>query len=120
MRTLEEQIAQKCRHFNGLMNEACDVGVRYEDVRDTTVAPHRFPCLKGETLYGGFCVKASFPTPEEVAAEVKEIDDELRQWNENMANNICPHCKKPMHKYQVGRCVYASPCGHRLYQGRLR
>lgn len=34
---------------------------------------------------------------------------------------VCPHCKQPIEKReQVGRCVYARPCGCRLYQGKLK
>jgi hypothetical protein len=33
--------------------------------------------------------------------------------------HICVSCLKPVEKYEeVGRCVYAEPCGHRQYQGR--
>ncbi len=33
---------------------------------------------------------------------------------------VCPWCKQPItEKKQVGRCVYALPCWHRLYQGTL-
>jgi hypothetical protein len=32
----------------------------------------------------------------------------------------CIHCEQPVERYeQVGRCVYADPCGHRQYQGRI-
>lgn len=31
---------------------------------------------------------------------------------------VCPECGEQAMLRQVGRCVYASPCGHR-YQGRL-
>jgi hypothetical protein len=34
-----------CRHFTGLMNDACDVGVAYATVRDESVRPFRLPCL---------------------------------------------------------------------------
>jgi hypothetical protein len=33
----------------------------------------------------------------------------------------CPHCHTTIErKEQIGRCIYAQPCGHRLYQGKLR
>lgn len=35
-------------------------------------------------------------------------------------SDICIHCQKPFTTLtQVGRCVYASPCGCRQYQGKL-
>ena len=37
-----------------------------------------------------------------------------------MNRDICPHCEDRIEKFeQVGSCVYAMPCGHRLYQGRV-
>lgn len=39
---------------------------------------------------------------------------------EKLSKNICPHCDAPIaQQEQVGRCVYAHPCGHRLYQGTV-
>ena len=32
-------------------------------------------------------------------------------------NAVCRHCFEPARLVQVGRCVYAKPCGHRQYQG---
>jgi hypothetical protein len=35
-------------------------------------------------------------------------------------SDICIHCQKQVNKLeQVGRCVYASPCGCRQYQGTV-
>jgi len=37
-----------------------------------------------------------------------------------MAGKNCPHCQEPiLYKRQVGCCVYASPCGCRLYHGSV-
>lgn len=59
-------------------------------------------------------------TPEEEEAFLKSIKDELMQFQTNLDNNICPHCKAPIqHLKQIGRCVYAEPCGDRLYQGKV-
>ncbi len=59
--------------------------------------------------------------PEEVAEKEREANAVLQEFLDNLANNICPHCKTPIaEKRQVGRCVYARPCGHRLYQGKLK
>jgi uncharacterized Zn finger protein (UPF0148 family) len=34
--------------------------------------------------------------------------------------DVCIHCGTPLDKLeQVGRCVYARPCGCRQYQGRV-
>ena len=35
-------------------------------------------------------------------------------------NKQCVHCGQPWtSRHQIGACVYAEPCGHRQYQGRL-
>lgn len=44
----------------------------------------------------------------------------LEKANELLQKDICPQCERSINeKKQIGRCVYAYPCGHRLYQGRL-
>jgi hypothetical protein len=44
----------------------------------------------------------------------------LKSHLENIASGICPFCQAKIEdKKQVGRCVYALPCYHRLYQGTL-
>lgn len=46
--------------------------------------------------------------------------DVVKAWCEKLRNNVCPHCDAPIaQQEQVGRCVYARPCGHRLYQGTV-
>ena len=51
-------------------------------------------------------------TPEQ-KAKIQEILDRLDA-------GLCPQCgMKPERKKQIGRCVYAYPCGHRMYQGKL-
>lgn len=68
MKTLEEQIACKCIHFNGIMEKVCKAGVNYADVR--AGKPYQFPCLK----QGGECAKVQFMTPEQVKQELDEIE----------------------------------------------
>jgi hypothetical protein len=47
------------------------------------------------------------------------IGEAQRAYENNYADGICPHCRtKIVEQKQVGRCVYALPCWHRLYQGR--
>lgn len=70
MKTVQEQIANSCIHFNGIMNAECKAGVKYADVR--VGRPYQFPCLN----QGGQCDKCKFPTAEEVQAELKEIKDD--------------------------------------------
>ncbi len=45
----------------------------------------------------------------------------IQRYFENLNADLCPFCQaKIEEEQQVGRCVYAKPCGHRLYQGRAK
>lgn len=78
MKTLAEQIANTCTHFNGMSNKTCKVGVVYDSVADESKKGFaRFPCWKeGESVP---CEKRRFLTPIEVEAEVAEHD---RHWEQ--------------------------------------
>lgn len=85
-----EQLADKCVHFNGVMNDRCRAGVAYVDVRADSPEPIRYrhangiasspetvytmrsslPCHVSSNLCGATCDKQQLPTPEEVAAKV--------------------------------------------------
>lgn len=69
MLSLEEQVARKCIHFNGVMNKTCNVGIKYADVRDNSRKPYGFPCIQT----GGRCDHAKFRTSEEVVSYLKEM-----------------------------------------------
>lgn len=69
MKTLEQQVTERCKHFNGIMNDSCKAGVCYKDIRGTD-KPFRFPCLDREST---LCSKAEFLSPEEVKKEIDEI-----------------------------------------------
>lgn len=48
---------------------------------------------------------------------VKEIIAKIEQ---SVKGDVCHVCNgKIEKKVQVGRCVYAEPCRHRLYQGTI-
>lgn len=67
MKSLKQQIACKCIHFNGLMNDTCKAGIKYIDVKP--FGPLKLPCLQ----QGGHCDKSEFLLPDEVDDRVKEI-----------------------------------------------
>ena len=69
MLSLEEQIAGKCIHFNGVMKNVCKAGISYADVR--VGKPYQFPCLK----QGGECKCAEFMTNEQVKEKVAIINN---------------------------------------------
>ncbi len=106
-----------CKHYRAMSeHDTCEIGIEYKTVRDTN---HKalFPCWEqGPTT----CASAVYPTPEETAAHLAEIGVRLRQFQTDLDNDICPHCKTPIVQWnQVGRCVYAAPCHCRLYQGTV-
>ena len=49
---------------------------------------------------------------------VKEAMDALKKSIDGDVCHVCNgHIKQ---KVQIGRCVYAEPCNHRLYQGTIK
>lgn len=83
MKTLEEQLANKCVNFNGIMNDACKAGVKYDDVRISmeiipeggteTRTVKRLPCFMDEAREGGCtCSKRHFRTADEIAVAVAD------------------------------------------------
>lgn len=69
LKTIREQLLQKCIHFTGVMDKTCKVGVVYQDVKDPDARPFKFPCLQ----QGGHCDRRQFLTADEVEAKVLEI-----------------------------------------------
>lgn len=109
-----------CKHFNGLVNDTCRVGVVYRDVRDDAAVGirNRFPCW-GQ---GATCNQYEQWTAQEIADREQRIMDSIHHLNNftERQTEECPHCKQHVDSLeQVGRCVYANPCGCRVYQGRV-
>jgi hypothetical protein len=75
MKSLYEQKANKCRHFNGLMNDACEAGVNYADVRKGRGAGRGYalPCFKDDSAEHPecHCGKQSFKTHAEIESEIE-------------------------------------------------
>lgn len=115
-RPLWEKLRDKCVNFNGLINDTCSAGVAYQDIRDESTSPYGFPCFADRPC-GTTCEKAEFLTDEQAKAKADEIGARARAHFQKLAQNVCPQCDQPMTKTQIGPCVYASPCGHRLYHG---
>jgi hypothetical protein len=74
MKSLKEQIADKCKNFTGMMSKTCKCGIAYEDVAVKDARPIQIPCFKNSAMSGGVCDKAEFRTAEEVEIEVKKIE----------------------------------------------
>lgn len=106
-----------CRHYAGMHNtDTCRAGVRYADVRG---ANRNHPCFK-DRCEGTACASQSFRTDEEAWQAIEDSRSVLAEFVTKLATNVCPTCDQTVERQrQVGPCVYADPCGHRLYQGRV-
>lgn len=106
-----------CKHYvSPLESDTCKAGVKYAEVNKNVPFEQR-ACFREHAKN---CPLQDWPTPGEIAAEESEIAEALRQFFDNLNSGVCPHCGAPIaNKRQVGRCVYAEPCGCRLYQGKL-
>ncbi len=131
-----------CKFYNGdYLHTHCKAGVCY---RDVTTDPDciegvafRKPCIdhikrnhesgsnwdnvhqRENYALRGHCDKRQFPTAEEVDEFERQSEAKFRDHMEGIRNNRCPTHKIPITKVQVGKCVYANPCGCRLYQGTI-
>ena len=114
---LAKQIGNRCRHYNGVQSDMCRAGMYYQAVR---TQEKRYPCFKDQGCTNR-CPAASFPTPEEVEQQAKAREQRVIDYIiEVSLGTTCPICHQPIQsKVQIGRSVYARPCQHRLYQGKL-
>ena len=120
MRTLEQQIYGRCKHFNGTSKGVCEAGVEYRSVRDESKQGSRaqYPCFReGECLA---CASRSLPTAEEAKAQANEIESHsakmlaglyaaksdasakgLKKGNGGQSECKCPVCEGGTIKYSV-------------------
>ena len=116
-KSLAEQYKGWCKHFNGIQNDACKIGVSYASlVPEEFGRARKLPCF-ASTVNPVPCVSCVFPTDEEAAAYERESRRRIAEYMAAIAEGKCPVCKVTVEQRQVGHCVYGS-CGHRLYQGR--
>lgn len=113
----------RCKHFTGYQNIVCEAGVTY---RTLVGGPNlgwlrRLPCLQTEGQHDqATCDRFELPTAEEIAESKARSDAAVAETIRRLEAGLCPHCgAKVEQERQVGPCVYAEPCGHRMYQGRL-
>jgi hypothetical protein len=125
-RPLWEQEATWCIHFSGIMQKTCEAGVSYDDPRfgPREQGRRELPCLKEtptDPTRTDLCPLSEYLTEEQARAKADEVGHRLATTLARMAAGYCPECdQKVESKRQIGRCIYAAPCGHRLGQGRLR
>jgi hypothetical protein len=116
---LKHQYQVRCVHYNGTVSEVCLAGVRYDDVRDETLSPYGYPCLADRNPNDITCDKRRFMSDQEAMDEAQKLASGITSYFDKLARNECPKCgERILEQKQVGRCVYAYPCGHRLYQGK--
>lgn len=113
------RIKTRCVHFTGVQHETCKAGVCYRDIpreKNPKAGIIGIPCINPNL---NTCDKRQFPTDEEARAEAKEMDEAIEKFLGRLKDGLCPHCGKNVEKrVQVGPCVYAEPCGHRIGQGK--
>lgn len=118
------RLTRTCRHFSGLpligLNPpTCRAGIDYETVKDASARPFKWACLSPDCTM--VCDKRVFYTREEAEARRREVNESVRRYLGKINDDICPVCDgKVTRQNQVGPCVYAEPCGHRLFQGEAR
>lgn len=110
-----------CRHYNGIGNsKACESGVEYESIKDTSVVPYRLHCIHADAMVK--CPKRELRTKEDIEEAKKQIAAALTRFAAFLdgTSDVCPQCgEKVDEAEEIGRCVYARPCGCRVYQGKL-
>lgn len=117
-------MSEWCRHYRALANhKTCKIGVDMEAIRAEIKADGKgwddFPCWHASKEHE-YCARCEPPTQEEIEQEQKEIDafvEKLNALSDGSSRN-CIHCGAIVTSMRkVGRCVYAEPCGCRLWQG---
>ena len=112
-------MSEFCIHYppGGMVtNDICKKGV---DLRPFKPVSVEAPCYNDKV---GGCPFAEYPTPEQIVERNKHIGAIMESMVSLMQgkSDVCYQCGQPIDQLeQVGRCVYARPCGHRLYQGKL-
>lgn len=116
MKTIQEQIQNKCKYFTGIMSKVCKAGVNYDEVRDSIARPYKFPCFKNGDMSGGNCSKACFPSEGEAKEQAAEIRQrgvyimlafaEIHKSKASSGIIACPKCQGEM------RFSRASSNGH--------
>jgi len=111
---IEKIMTYHCRHFTGRQNESCEAGIHYDRIG------HPLPCLQN-VAGPSTCPLHEWHTLAEVEAKEAATVQAVAKFFSDLTSDICPHCGAAIEKkVQIGRCVYAEPCGDRLYQGKLK
>lgn len=107
----------KCVHFNGIQHGRCRAGVAYSDARDQNGL---LPCRPDAAIRVGAKPCESFQemSQQQVDELRAKIEARFAELRERGRRGECGACGARIERaQQVGRCVYAQPCGHRIGQG---
>lgn len=104
MKSIEEQINDKCIYFDGAQNEYCKMLVKLNDVRDKSVRPYKLPCVRNYS-FGGLnnCDKRKWPDEKHVKESVEEI-------NEICQKNLVAFAKVKIHIKNSGQDIGSIKC----------
>jgi hypothetical protein len=115
MRSLHQQISEKCIHFTGVQNEKCEAGVEYKSFRGCP-----FPCFRGEAgdkLRKGekpfVCEKVEWPTEEYIQAEIDMWERESKKAVEG--NRAVAHIRKEQRGKNYRGVVECPICKGKLH-----
>lgn len=93
-KTLHQQIANKCKFFNGIMNKTCEAGVQYDTLtrppRNPDGSGYLLPCLKDDGCDDSICPKREFQTEAEIQQHIDDIDASFNRVTAARAA-ICEH-----------------------------
>lgn len=120
-----ERRAQTCVHFGGMRLGdpaglgSCKLGIAYESVRNDSVRPFRWACTSADGA--AICAKYEPTGAEAAERREQEIEARFAVIRSKIEAGICHVCDSKVEtERQVGACVYAMPCGHRIGQGKAK
>lgn len=80
---LRARVERTCVHFNGIQNARCKAGVAYGELPDDARGIGKFPCMNPE--HAAKCEKHRFATPEEVQADLDEVERAEVRFNQGLS-----------------------------------
>ena len=106
MKTLKQQIGNRCVHFSGVQHKQCEAGVAYQG--------GNLPCFRdGGDKRNWACNKVQFPTGEEVEAELDRKNAAMAKFAK--AGPIIDKIKKEYKGQNWGGVEVCPVCNGRLH-----
>jgi hypothetical protein len=106
---------RRCVHFSGIHHDKCRAGVAYATVKNFLGEGRIYPCVAPEVMT---CASRQLPTQEQAEVLADQAEEHHRAFMAKIALGVCASCDVEAADFkQVGKCIYAMPCGHRVGQG---